>query len=97
MVFMAGRDSMDFRREAVSLLGGSGGTVPQIAAELGAWRQSWRNWAHQLQVDAGGAEGLTSGERDELRRLRRELRIVTEEREILKKAAAFFAKESATR
>nr|MBA3641085.1 IS3 family transposase [Acidobacteriota bacterium] len=47
--------------------------------------------------DDGRAQGLTSAERDELRRLRRELRIVTEEREILKKAAAFFAKESGTR
>jgi transposase len=97
MVFMAGRYSMGFRREAVALLGSSGRTVPQIAAELGVSPQSLRNWAHQLQVDDGRAEGLTSVERDELRRLRRELRIVTEEREILKKAAAFFAKESATR
>ena len=97
MVFMAGRYSMEFRREAVALLGSSGRTVPQIAAELGVSPQSLRTWAHQLQVDGGRAEGLSSVERDELRRLRRELRIVTEEREILKKAAVFFAKESVTR
>jgi transposase len=89
--------SLEFRREAVALLGSSGRSVPQVAAELGVAPQSLRNWAHQLKVDDGGAEGLSSVERDELRRLRRELRIVTEEREILKKAAAFFAKESATR
>jgi transposase len=97
MVFMAGRYSMEFRRQAVALLRSSGRTVPQIAAELGISPQSLRNWARQVQVDDGAAEGLTSVEREELRRLRRELRIVTEEREILKKAAAFFAKESATR
>ena len=89
--------SMDFRREAVALLKSSGKTVPQLAAELGVSPQSLRNWAHRSDVDDGRAEGLTSVERDELRRLRRELRVVTEEREILKKAAAFFAKESATR
>jgi transposase len=89
--------SPDFRREAVALLRSSGKTVPQIAAELGVSPQSLRNWAHQSKVDDGPAEGLTSSEREELRRLRRELRVVTEEREILKKAAAFFAKESATR
>ena len=84
---------IDFRREAVALLKSSGKTVPQ----LGVSPQSLRNWSRQIDVDDGRANGLTSDERDELRRLRRELRIVTEEREILKKAAAFFAKESGTR
>ena len=83
------------RRSA--LLRSSGRSVPQLAAELGCSPQSLRNWARQLDVDEGKAEGLTSDEREELRRLRRELRSVTEEREILKKAAAFFAKESGTR
>ena len=50
-----------------------------------------------MEIDAGRRDGLTSGERDELAQLRRENRILKEEREILKKAAAFFAQESATR
>jgi transposase len=97
MVFMPGPYSKDFRQEAVALLWSSGKTPPQLAAELGVSPQTLRNWAHQLEVDRGGQEGLTSVEREELKRLRRELRVVTEEREILKKAAAFFAKESGTR
>jgi transposase len=88
---------MEFRREAVALLKSSGKTVPQLAGELGVSPQSLRNWARQLDVDDGRVEGLSSAERDELRRLRRELRIVTEEREILKKAAAFFANEGTIR
>lgn len=89
--------SLEFRQEAVRLLRSSGRTVPQLARELGCSPQSLRNWSRQLDVDEGKAAGLSSDEREELRRLRRELRTVTEEREILKKAAAFFAKESETR
>ena len=71
--------SLEFRREAVRLLRTSGRSVPQLA--------------EGLDVDEGKAEGLTSDERDELRRLRRENRVLTEEREILRKAAAFFARQ----
>ncbi len=87
----------EFRREAVRLLQSSGRSIPQLAAELGVSPQSLRNWSRQIDVDEGKAVGLSSDEREELRRLRRELRTVTEEREILRKAAAFFAKESGTR
>jgi transposase len=97
MVFMPAPYPPEFRREAVELLRRSGKTVPQLAAELGVSPQSLRNWARQIDVDEGRAEGLTSDEREELRRLRREVRTLAEEREILKKAAVFFAKEGGTR
>jgi transposase len=89
--------SSQFKQEAVELLRSSGRSIPQLATELGVSQQSLRNWSRQIDVDEGNAAGLSSDEREELRRLRRELRVVTEEREILKKAAAFFAKESGTR
>ncbi len=89
--------SQEFKREAVQLLRTSGRTIPQLANELGVSPQSLRNWASQRDVDDGKTEGLSSAERDELRRLRREVKVLAEEREILKKAAAFFASESRTR
>ena len=94
---MPGPYPLEFRREAVALLKSSGKSVPQLAGELGISPQSLRNWARQIDVDAGKAEGLTSDEREELRRLRREVKTLTEEREILKKAAVFFAKDGGTR
>jgi transposase len=89
--------SMEFRLEAVRLLRSSGRSVPQLAKELGVSQASLRNWSRQLDVNEGKAEGLSTQEREELRRLRRENKVLAEEREILKKAAAFFASESRTR
>lgn len=87
--------SDEFRREAVRLLRSSGRPIPQLAGELGVSPQSLRNWSRQAALDTGERSvGLTSDERDELRRLRRENRVLAGERDILKIAAAFFAKQS---
>ncbi len=86
--------SEEFRREAVWLLCRGDRTVPELARDLGCSPQSLRNWSQQLDVDEGRRDGLTSDERAELAGLRREVRTLTEEREILRKAAAFFASDS---
>ena len=96
-VFMPAPYPLESRREAVELLERSGKSVPVLARELGISPQSLRNWARQIDVDEGLRDGLSSDEREELRRLRRENRILAEEREILKKAAAFFASDGRTR
>ena len=84
---------LEFRRQAIELIR-SGTPVKQAAADLGVSEQTLRNWRRQGDVDAGRVEGLTSDEREELRRLRRENRRLAQEREILKAAAAFFARET---
>ena len=84
----------EFKSEAVQLVKTGGRSIPQIAADLGVSAQSLRNWVNQHEIDAGQRDGLTTQEREELGRLRRENRVLRQEREILKKAAAFFAQET---
>jgi transposase len=85
----------EFRAEAIQLARTSGKPQTVIARELGMSVETLRLWLKQADLDAGKrSDGLTSEEQEELRRLRRENRILREEREILKKAAAFFAQES---
>ena len=84
----------EFRREAVKLMRDSDKPMPQLAKDLGVSENTLRNWSRQADVDAGEREGLTSEQLEELRRLRRENRTLQMEREVLKKAAVFFARES---
>jgi transposase len=83
----------DFREEAIRLVL-SGVAVSRVSGDLGVNDQTIRNWVKQHQVDHGKTEGLTTSELEELRQLRKENRILRQERDILKKAAAFFANET---
>jgi transposase len=73
----------------------AGRTPEELAEKFEPTAQSIRNWVAQAERDVGQrSDGLTTDEREELRRLRREVKALREEREILKKAAAWFARET---
>jgi len=83
----------DYKASAVRLVLDESKTVAAAARDLGLTESSLRNWVEQARADrTQGKTGLTTAEREELARLRKENRILLEERDILKKATAFFAK-----
>ena len=84
----------EFRRRALELIKISDKPLPAIAKDLGVTEQTLRNWRRRAAIYAGEAAGLTTDERAELRELRKRVRTLEMEREVLKKAAAFFARES---
>jgi len=86
----------EFRTEAVRLARGSDRSIPALAADLGISSEALRHWLRQDAANAGrGQPGeLTTDEREELRRLRRAVKVLQQEREILRKAAASFAQET---
>jgi transposase len=83
-----------FKAEVIELCATSGKTIAQICRDLDLTETAVRRWVSQAEIDAGRRDGLTTTEREELARLRRENRVLREERDILKRATAFFAKET---
>lgn len=84
----------EFQVEALKLVREGGKAMSAVAKELGVSYESLRAWRNRAEIEEGKREGLTLEERARLRQLERENRVLKEEREILKKAAAFFAQET---
>src|SRR2546427_6770703 len=85
----------DFKTQAVRLVLDDGKSVGAVARDLDLTETALRGWVKRSRADrTHGRTGLTTAEREELARLRKENRVLREERDILKKAAAFFAKQS---
>ena len=86
----------EFKAEAVRLCRVGDRTVTQVATDLDLTETALREWVKRADIDAGNGppEALTTAEREEMARLRRENKRLTMERDILKAAATFFAKES---
>jgi transposase len=84
----------EFKAQVVELCRTSGKSVGQVCRDLDIGETGVRRWLAQAEVDIGRRAGLTTDERAELAQLRKENRILREERDILKRATAFFARET---
>ncbi|MDO5366842.1 transposase [Kocuria sp.] len=90
----------EFKARAIRLVQQQRSDYPSMTAvcralgdELGVSRETLRNWARQADIDAGDAPGVTTGDNEEIRRLRKEIKRLRESNEILKAATVFFAGE----
>jgi transposase len=84
----------EYKAEVVDLCRHSDKSMAGIARDLDLTESSVRRWVAQAEIDTGRREGLTTDEREELTRLRKENRVLREERDILRRATAFFARET---
>ena len=87
----------EFKEETIRLMRSSVKPLAQISRELDVSEQTLRNWRKQEEIEEGERQGLTTDEKEELGRLRRENKVLRQEKEILRKATAFFAKEDGIR
>ena len=86
--------SDEYKSEVVELCRTSGKSISEVAGDLGLTVSAVRRWVAQADIDAGRRPGMTSEEHSELVQLRKENRVLREERDILKRATVFFAKET---
>jgi len=84
----------EFKADAVALVLDEGRSIVSVAASLGIGESTLGSWVQRARVDRGEREGLTTGERAELAQLRREVARLRMERDLLKRATAFWVKES---
>ena len=90
-------DPPQFKEEAVRLMRSSEKPLARISRELDVSEQTLRNWRKQKEIDEAEREGLTTEEREELGRLRKKVKVLEQEKEVLRKATAFFAREDGIR
>jgi transposase len=86
--------SPEYKAEVVELIRSSGRSIAAVCRDMGLAETAVRKWVARADADSGRSNGMTSAERREIAELRRELRVVREERDILKRATAFFARET---
>ena len=84
----------EYKAEVVALCRSSGKSIGQVCRDLDLTETVVRRWVAQTEIDSGQREGLTTAERAELAQLRKENRVLREERDILKRATVFFARET---
>jgi len=84
----------EYKSNVVAMCRTSGKSISQVCRELDLGETAVRRWVAQTEVDSGERAGLSTSEREELAQLRKENRALREERDLLRRAAAFFARET---